>query len=140
MAARLDQQGEPASTGRRVRPYLALAAAAGLLLALGLTLLRPADGTIAARRRALAELTRLQQQQQRTVRSLQLLVDQQRSAWDPKLRAVFKRNARLVDRAIEECRQALHGRPGDRELRVSLAEAYQRKVEFLRLFSGLEEE
>ena len=136
---RLQRQAAPESQ-RRVWPYLALAAvAAGLLLALGLTVLRPTDEARAARQQAMAELSILHRQQQRAIRALGLVVGKQRSHWTPKMRQLFARNAGVVDAALEECRRAVDGRPTDRELQASLAAAYQRKVEFLKIFSGLEE-
>ena len=141
LAQKLRRQRQAApESHRRVWPYLALAAvAAGLLLALGLTVLRPADDLELARQQAMAELSLLHRQQQRAIRALGLVVGKQRSHWTPKMRQLFARNAGVVDAALEECRRAVDKEPTDRELQASLAAAYQRKVEFLRIFSGLEE-
>ena len=125
---------------QRTWPYLAAAAlAAALLVALGVTVLNPGDDMELARQQARAELSRLNEQQQRAIRSLKVLVEKRKDTWNHKLHKVFARNAELVDAAIEECRLAVDQHPADRELLASLVEAYQRKVDFLKIFSGLEE-
>lgn len=140
LAQKLEQQQQAAPAARRrVWPYLAVAAAAGLLLALGLTMNRPADDQLRARQQARAELKLLHVQQQRAIRALGVVVGRQRGHWTPSTRKLFARNARVVDAALEECRRAVDKKPMDRELQASLAAAFQRKVEFLRIFSGLEE-
>ena len=93
----------------------------------------------AAMASTLAELELLFAQQERVIGSLRGLVERRRPDWDPELRKVFEQNAALVDAAVEECRRAVKRLPGDPELKVALAEAYSRKVDFLKTFSGLEE-
>ena len=141
LQGRLEQQTpRERRTSRKAWPYLALAAAAaGLLFALGSTVLRPADDEQLARQRAMAELRLLARQQQRTISALGVVVGKQQKHWTPKMRALFARNARVVEAALEECRRAAAKEPTDGELQASLAAAYERKVEFLRIFSGLEE-
>jgi anti-sigma factor RsiW len=122
----------------RLRRWLVLAAAAVVLVSVGaiVTGVRTTDRTTSAEARARLELTKLQRQQQRAVAALQVVVDQRRGDWDADLKQTFHRNLALVDRAIEECRRALKRRPTDLALRASLMAAYQRKVEFLELFTG----
>jgi hypothetical protein len=122
----------------RFRRWLALAAAAVVLVSVGaiVTGVRTADQTTSAEAQARLELTRLQRQQQRAVAALQVVVDQRRGGWDADLKQIFHKNLALVDRAIAECRRALNRRPTDLALRASLMAAYQRKVEFLELFAG----
>ncbi len=131
-----------AEPGSRWPVHVALwAVAAAALLALGLGLASMArQSTSPAERRAMSELALLSAQQQRVITSLQDLAEGRQDAWDPELQQVFARSARLVDAAIEECRRAVAQRPGDPELRLALADAYSRKVDFLKVFSGLEEE
>lgn len=126
----------------RLRRWLVLAAAAVVLVSVGaiVTGLRTADRATSAEAQARLELTRLQRQQQRTVAALQVVVEQRRGDWDGDLKQTFHKNLALVDQAIEECRRALKRRPTDLALRASLMAAYQRKVEFLELFSGNDRE
>ncbi len=130
-----------ASSGRS-RPrwrWLGLAAAAVLLAALSVVLVLAGRGGGEAGRARL-ELARLEAQQERTVAALQQLVSRRRAGWDPRLQDAFARGAAQVEAALEDCRRALRRDPTDLALRASLLEAYQRKVELLRIFSGLDEE
>jgi len=139
LSAKLDEDPIPGPPPR-TWPYLAAAAlAAALLVALAVTVLNPGDELELARQQARADLSRLHEQQQRTIRSLKVLVEKRKDNWNHKLHKVFAKNAELVDAAIEECRLAVDQQPADRELLASLVEAYQRKVDFLNIFSGLEE-
>ena len=136
--------GIEASLRARRRPAwprfaIALAAAAVLVAVVGLTLLRRGDDGSSAERRAREELALLQRQQQRAVAALQSVVQRRSAAWDPSLRQTFASSEALVDAALDECRRALGRRPDDLTLRASLMEAYQRKVELLKMFSGLED-
>lgn len=125
---------------RSAWPYVALAAAAAVTaLVIGPTLLEPRDELDSARKVATAELRLLDHQQRRAIRALDALVGKQKDHWTPKMRRLFSRNARVIDAALGECRRAVRQKPADPELRASLAAAYERKVEFLRIFSGLEE-
>jgi hypothetical protein len=126
---------------RGARRWLApsLAAAALLLATLGVVLALRERGEDPAEARARLELARLQEQQERTLRALQEVVKRQRAGWDERLRDTYARSAALVDAALAECRHAVSQRPTDLTLRARMTEAYQRKVEFLTLFSGLEE-
>jgi cell division protein FtsB len=115
----------------------AIAAAAVLLAVLSIVIFQGKYRS--AEQQAQRELTLLVNQQQRALQALQVVVDRHQAQWDPKLRETFKNNAALVDAAIAECRRAVQKHPTDLALRTSLMEAYQRKVEFLKVFSGLEE-
>jgi len=142
LAGTLGVEEKPAPSRARRWPLAALAAglAAAALLVGSLALQDPAElDTTLAEQRALAELELLFAQQERVIGSLRGLVERRRPDWDPELRKVFEQNAALVDAAVEECRRAVKRLPGDPELKVALAEAYSRKVDFLKTFSGLEE-
>ena len=123
---------------RRWFPRL-LAAAALLVATLGAVFALRGRSDDSAEARARFELMRLREQQERTLGALQAVVQRQRSEWDASLQRTFALNAALVDSALEDCRRALNTRPADLALRERMTEAYQRKVEFLTLFSGLAE-
>lgn len=130
------------SAGRRRLPrWTALAAAALVLVIVGVMVAGQLGQDPASPAESLArvELDRLQRQQQRTIAALQAVVEQRRGDWDAGLEQTFSSNLALVDRAIEECRRALKQQPTDLALRTSLMAAFQRKVDFLELFSSKED-
>ena len=122
------------------RAAWALAAAAMILLALGIVHLARSGAERSAEDEARARLALLMGQQERTIAAVEEVVRQKRAGWDPRVQETYARTAALLDAALEECRRAVRDRPRDVALQASLVEAYQRKVEFLGLFSGLEEE
>jgi anti-sigma factor RsiW len=90
-------------------------------------------------RTAAVELAHLQHQQERATVALRAVVQQRRAHWDATLERTFVKNASIIDKSLAECRLALRNRPADVLLRARLAAAYQRRIEFLRLFTQMEE-
>jgi len=122
------------------RAPLALAAAASLAVVLGVALFSHRDQEQTAESLARARLTLLMDKQEQTIAAVEEVVRRKRASWDPKMKETYARTAALLDSALDECRRAVRHQPGDVALQASLVEAYQRKTEFLKLFSGLEEE
>ena len=68
----------------------------------------------------------------REIATLQAIVDDRRSALDPRTVAVLEENLALIDRAIAESRAALAADPASRFLATQFARAYTSKLTLLR--------
>jgi anti-sigma factor RsiW len=141
VASHLSKNAGYSKTSSRRWNYIALAAAATVLIALLTTwMVTSEDHQRSAEQRAKIELARMHEQQQRTIKALQTLAEANRGKWPAALQKTFNKNLALVDAAIAECRQAIKKHPTNVLLRANLMAAYQRKVEFLQLTSGQDED
>src|SRR6185503_10506360 len=73
----------------------------------------------------------------RAIAELQLTLDEGRKSLDVETVRVLEENLAAIDRAIEQCRQALDTDPGNVYLNTHLAEARQRKLLLLRRATAL---
>lgn len=71
------------------------------------------------------------------IADLQQTLQAQRSRLDPETVRVLEENLRSIDRAIEQCRQALASDPANAYLNTHLADAKKRKLALLRRATAL---
>lgn len=102
------------------------------LLIGGLLLWRPwmptANGSMAY---TIAKLNEAQHHYQLAIKALSEALDAQQGAIEPQLAAVFEDNLHIIDRSIENCRQAVQQEPGNMEARNYLLSAYREKMAVL---------
>jgi tetratricopeptide (TPR) repeat protein len=112
-------------------------AAALLLLAVvgGLIIgRRPANGTAGLSepdRYTLAKVEEAEKYYKLAIQALSEAVGSPKNGLDPQVAAVFERNLREIDGAIQACQKAVAKAPSDLAARVYLLGAYKNKVEFL---------
>jgi len=84
--------------------------------------------------RTVAKLEEAERHYQLAVRAMTEALAPGKNGLDPQMAALFKRDLRVVDAAIESCRTALSGDPASLDARVFLLGAYQKKIEVLNGF------
>ncbi len=107
----------------------ALAAAAVLVLAVGIYRLLPPSATLY---RPAESWAAVQADYDAAARELTGILAAERERLRPETVALIERNLAIIDAAIAESRAALERDPANRELRRLFAAAYRQKVELLR--------
>jgi len=69
--------------------------------------------------------------------SLLRILEERKDALSPETLSVVYENVRIIDRAIQNIREALEHDPGSPQLNLLLLETYQKEVELLRLATKL---
>ncbi len=84
--------------------------------------------------RTVAKLEEAERHYQLAIQAMTEALAPGKNGLDPPTAALFKRDLRVVDAAIESCRNALHRDSRNLDARVFLLGAYQKKVEVLNGF------
>ncbi len=118
------------------RAKYAWAAALLLVVAGGIAagLFRPGkdlSGLSEQDRFTLAKLEEAEKHYQLAIRALSDAIGSQKNGLDPQVAAVFNRNLREIDTAIQACQRAVSKQPNSLDAREYLLGAYKDKVEFL---------
>lgn len=112
-----------------------LAAAAVVVFAVGVSLLRPGrSGKARAVDSPVAVpvvLTSVERHYEPSIAELRLTLEQQRGSLSPATVRILERTVAVIDTAIAEARAALASDPGNRELAGILSAQYRHKVELL---------
>ena len=149
IAARLQAEVVPLAGPRRgrSRPYwTALAAAAALLVAttavltvrfasrdpLGAESPTGGGGATLARATAAGDLTAAIAEYERAAAALRQALAQNGTILPPATRQVVEENLTIVETAVARLSSALAGNPGNRELALLLAAAYEQQIDLLR--------
>jgi tetratricopeptide (TPR) repeat protein len=119
----------------RVRFAWAAAALAVVIigggLAIGLLSRRDAGGPLRPDKYTLAKLDEAEKYYKLAIRSLDDAIASQKTKLDPQIAAVFARNLKEIDAAIQNCQAAVSREPNNVEARLYLLGAYKDKVDFL---------
>ncbi len=127
------ETGASAPRRRTLGVAYALAAAAGILLAVGVTaevMSRRNERALAdaAATRAFATVAAFE----RSSAELAATLERRGATLDPRTRAVLERSLRTIDGAIAEARLALEAEPTNPAVQAFVAAAYRQKIDFLR--------
>ena len=128
-----DLANAPAPARRLSRATIGVAAAAVLLLAVGITAQvvdSRAEERLAAAAAARAFATVASYE--RTSAELATTLELRGASLDPRTRAVLERSLRTIDAAIAEARGALDADPSNPAVQAFVAAAYRQKLDFLR--------
>jgi len=119
-----------------LRPRFAWAAALAVVIvaggiAIGLVPKKNAGGLLGPDKYTLAKLEEAEKYYKLAIRALGDAVASQKDGLDPQVTAVFARNLKEIDAAIQDCQSAVSRDPNNLEARIYLLGAYKDKVDFL---------
>lgn len=123
------------------RPSLAtasmvLASTVIILIAAGLFYYRPWKGTLDPEKAAIDQVTLLkldeaQGHYEEAIKALSDASAAQHGNLDPEVKRIFQANLAVVEKSIEECRQAVKSDPRDMEAQSALMDSYKEKVQLM---------